>query len=157
MTAVARRIAASPLRSAMGTWEEIVVLIAPDPTSPAHTELTSAAGVASASISSEATAGDPIVVWGSGPRVRIYCIFGEDAIVGNNVNEDPLVTCPTVGDWAMSIPCPPEDVDWSEAALRHGTTRIRVRALGEKVEGAEESSTESVATLAIDQKEFLSS
>ncbi len=156
MTVIARRIASSPLRSAMSTWDEIAVLLAPDPASPARVELAGAAGVASASISSEATADEPIVVWGNGPRVRIYCVFGEDAIAGDNVNEDPLVRCPTDGEWSMSIPCPPEDVDWSESSLRRGTTRISARAVGEEVQEAEDSSAQPKA-LTIDPKEFLRS
>ncbi len=156
MTVIARRIASSPLRSAMNTWVEIVALLAPDSASSARAELAGAAGVASASISSEATADEPIVVWGTGPRVRIYCVFGEDAVVGKSVNEDPLVSCPTDGEWSMSIPCPPEDVDWSERSLRRVTTRISARAVGEEVQDAEDTSAQSKA-LTIDPKEFLRS
>ena len=32
----------------------------------------------------------PIVVWGGGPRVRVYCVFDEDAITQDGVNEEAL-------------------------------------------------------------------
>ena len=40
-------------------------------------------GVACSLVSSEAFT-DAIVIWGNGPRVRVYCLFGEDAIIGDD-------------------------------------------------------------------------
>ena len=67
-TVLARRVASSPVRTAAQTWAKIVEIIAPDPQSTARKELAKAAGVACASISSEATKDAAIVVWGGGPR-----------------------------------------------------------------------------------------
>ena len=116
-TVVARRVAATPTRTASQTWDKIAELLAPDAASEARKELAKAAGVACASISSEATANAAIVVWGAGPRVRIYCVFGEDAILGEGVDEDALTKSPTGGDWQMSLPCEPADVAWSKNKL----------------------------------------
>ena len=65
MTVVARRVAASPKRTAAQTWEAIVALIAPESKSAARAELAKAAGVACTSISARrsgtrrSSCGDP--------------------------------------------------------------------------------------------------
>lgn len=154
-TVIARRVASTPTRTAAITWDKIVEILAPDPKSNARQELTIAAGVACASISSEATKGAPIVVWGGGPRVRVYCVFGEDAITGDGVSEGALAKSPTEGDWKMSIPCPPEDVKWSNDKLAAVSTRISARSLDDDVDDEESKSESSARTFAINAEEFL--
>ena len=53
------------------------------------------------------------MIWGGGPHVRVYCVFDEDAITKDGLNEDALPKSPTEGDWRMSIPFLAEDVAWS--------------------------------------------
>lgn len=130
---VARRVASTPTRTASDTWAKIIALVAPDPLSSARAELVQVASVASSSIACEATADDPIVVYGGGVRVRVYCVFGDGAIVGDDVNEEPLQRCPTEGDWKMSIPCAPEDLQWAQAALAANAKRVSARATGAPV------------------------
>lgn len=156
-TVMARRVAATPIRSAAETWEKIVEVLAPEPESVARKELVKAEGVACASISSEATKDAPIVVWGGGPRVRVYCVFDEDAVTGDGVNEGALPGSPTKGDWKMSIPCPPEDVAWSNHKLATFSSRISARSLEEDV--ADDQSEESAGSVssAINLDEFLKS
>lgn len=153
-TVVARRVESTPSRTAAQTWEKVVQILAPEPRSPAREELTKAAGVACSSISSEAIKEAPIVVWGRGPRVRIYGVFDDDAITGDGVNEDALSKSPTEGDWRMSIPCPPEDVQWSNKKLSAVTKRISARFLDDDV--ADETDSASAArSLTINAEEFL--
>lgn len=153
-TLVARRVASMPSRTAAQTWEKIVQILAADPRSPAREELAEAAGVACSSISSEAIKEAPIVVWCGGPRVRVYGVFDEDAITGDGVNEDALSKSPTEGDWRMSIPCPPEDVQWSNGKLSAVTKRISARSLDDDI--ADESDSASAArSLTINAEEFL--
>jgi hypothetical protein len=71
-----------------------------------------------------------IVVWGVGPRLRVYAVHDEDAMLGENVFEDPLTWCPTDGEWAMSLPCPKEDLSWVQASLARSSKRVTVRELG---------------------------
>lgn len=149
---VVRRVASTPSRTAAETWRRIIELVAPQTESAARAELESAAGVACSSISSEATASDPIVVMGSGPRVRMYCIFGEDAVVGEDVNEDALAQTATEGDWSMSIPCLPEDVNWSNQALAAASSRISARSTGEDV--PERADGKGARAARIDTSEF---
>lgn len=153
-TVIARHIASTPIRSAAETWARIVGILAPDPHGPARTELAKAAGIACASIASEATRSAPIVVWGAGPRVRVYCIFDEDAVTGDGVNEDPVPRSPTEGDWRMSIPCSPEDVEWSKTKLASISRRISARAANEDVDDDQSDTTASGAPMKIDPVEF---
>jgi hypothetical protein len=153
-TVIARRVASTPLRTASQTWTKIIEILAPDPASTARAELRSAAGVACASISSEATRDAAIVVWGAGPRVRIYCVFDDDAITGDDVNEDVLTRSATDGDWKMSIPCQPEDVSWSSNKLATVSDRISARAPDEDVEDDDTDSTASTPALTINLGEF---
>ena len=156
-TVLARRVASTPVRTASQTWAKITEILASDPASSAHAELRKATGVACASISSEATRDAAIVVWGAGPRVRIYCVFDEDAITGDDVSEDPLLKAPTDGDWKMSIPCLPEDVTWSSAHLASVSSRISARAMDEDVEDGEQGSKAAAPPLTINPAEFFKS
>ena len=156
-TVIGRRVASTPTRTAAQTWAKIVELVAPDPDSPQRKELALAAGVACSSISSEATKDAAIVVWGGGPRVRVYCLFDEDAITQDDVNEEPLPKSPTEGDWKMSIPCLPEDVAWSKAKLASVTSRICARSMDEDVKDEEPKAAVAASSMSINLAEFLKS
>lgn len=156
-TKVSRSVASTPERTAMETWTKICELVAPDPTSAARTELAKVAGVAASSISSEGPKDDAITVHGGGPRTVIYCIYGDDAISGDGVNEDALTKCPTEGDWYMSLPVPKEDFDWSQRKLKSCSARVTARVVGEGVE--EEAQNDAAMAQGgeaiVDMKEFL--
>lgn len=154
-TVSARRVASTPARTAAQTWEKIVQILAPDPRSPARDELAKAAGVACSSISSEAIKDAAIVVWGGGPRVRVYGVFDEDAITGEGVNEDALSKSPTEGDWKMSIPCPPEDVKWSSGKLAAVSNRVSARSLEDDIDDEQSDSASAARSLTINAEEFL--
>ena len=156
-TVIARRVASTPVRTASKTWTKITEMLAPDGNSAARAELRSVAGVACASISSEATRDAAIVVWGAGPRVRVYCLFDEDAITGEDANEDALVKSATDGDWKMSIPCLPEDVAWSSKELASLSSRITARSMDEDVKDDESESAVATTALTINAAEFLKS
>lgn len=156
-TLLARRVASTPVRTAAQTWATIVEIVAPDPQSAARKELAKAAGVACASISSEATKDAPIVVWDGGPRVRVYCVFDEDAITQEGINEDALPRSPTEGDWKMSIPCLPEDVKWSHAKLVSVSSKISGRSVDEDVEDDQTATAASTPSIDINLGEFLKS
>jgi len=156
-TVVARRVVATPVRDARQTWDAICALIAPDAASEARKELAKASGVGCAAIASEATRDAAIVVWGGGLRVRVYCLFDDDAITGDDTNEDMLPSSPTQGDWRVSIPCLPEDVDWSQRNLSSNCTRMQARSMDADVEDAGKSDAVSAAGFSINMAEFLKS
>jgi hypothetical protein len=155
-TVLARRVASTPVRTVADTWAKIVEIVAPDPASPARKELTKVAGTICASIASEAPKEAPIVIWGGGPRVRFYCVFDEDAITKDGVNEDALPKSPAEGDWRMSVPFLAEDVTWSGASLAAASSRVSARSVDDEVADDEPVAAEA-APLSINLAEFLKS
>lgn len=157
-TVVVRRIAATPARPAAEAWGVIVDLLAPRG-SIARQELDRAAGVAMSLIAGEAMRDSPIVVHGVGPRLRLYCLYDDEAILGEGVSEDPLAWCPTDGDWAMSLPCPSEDLAWVGPALARVSSRITVRDQTEAApsEGQEQASRAGADLSPVDVEAFLRS
>jgi hypothetical protein len=145
MTIVARRFVSIPERSASATWDAISQLLAPESDSAAAAELRSVAGVAASLISREAMT-SPIVVWGAGPRVRIYCLYNDDAVEGDDVNETALPFDTTDGEWYMSLPCPAEDLSWVQNALKSKSKRITARDMETALDSDEEESSRSGAT-----------
>jgi len=157
---VARRIIAIPARHASGAWAKMVDLIAPDQNSRARKELESVAGIANLLISEEAFKDAAVVVRGKGPRIRLYCLYNDDAISGEDVSEAALATIPTEEEWKMSLPCPTDDLEWVQAALKNKSTRITARDLSEPVTDEDEDSqheNSSAKAVTINRKEFFRS
>jgi hypothetical protein len=147
MTVLARVIRTTPHRPADEAWEVIVGLLAPTP-GAARDELMKVAGIATLLVAAGTPKDYKIVVWGGGPRVRISCIYDEDAITGDNANETKLARSATDGDWAMSLPCREEDLAWVTAALAKKSKRITARKLGEKLDtDADEGESATAATI----------
>jgi hypothetical protein len=155
MSVLARRIISTPVRSASETWTMITNLLAPKD-GDGRRELSRVGGVACSLVASEAFTDDAIVIWGNGPRVRVYCLFGEDAITGDDKAETTLATCPTDGDWSMSLPCPGEDLSWVQKELTALSKRITARNLGDSVPD-EESEAEPSASNSVDEGAFFRS
>jgi hypothetical protein len=134
-----------------------MAILAPDKSSANRAELEKIAGVAAATISSEAPKDDAFIVYGTGPQIRVYCVFGDDAISGDGVNEDALRDDPTDGDWKISMPCLEEDLDWMQKKLKTLSSRVSARALGESVEYEKTKGAQRSSALILDLKEFLKS
>jgi hypothetical protein len=157
MTVVARRVVSTPVRTASETWAVITDILAPKD-GPGKKELGKIAGVACSLIVSEAMENDAVVVWGNGPRVRLYCLFGDAAISAEDKNEDKLVTCPTEDNWSLSLPCPAEDLAWVQSELATLSNRVTARELGEPVPDEEAQSSEaSTSANSIDEDAFFRS
>lgn len=123
---VMRQIAATPARSAADAWDVITQLLTQGD-GEVRAELDRVGGIAMAMIASEAPHNSPITISGSGPRLRIYCQYNEDAVLGASTNEEPLSWCPTDGDWQLSLPCLAEDEPWASAELARLSNRVTVR------------------------------
>lgn len=158
MTVMARTFCSIPKRSALETWTAIVSLLAPKASSEARRELESVAGIASSLITREAM-NSPIVVYGCGPRVLIYCVYHEDAITADTANENKLAFDATDGDWHMSLPCPADDLNWVVGALAKKTKRITARDQAAAVESEDSSQALKAAsndgTASINMEGFL--
>lgn len=129
MTSAARKVTAIPVRLATDTWQRIIDLVAPT-NKAARTELASVTGVAASLITREAMKSSPIIVAGDGPRLRIYCVYGEDAVAGDQANEAALAASPAEkGEWTMSLPCSADDLDWVRASLKKRSSRVTARDL----------------------------
>lgn len=142
MTVVVRTFSSIPKRSALETWCAIVGLLAPKAGSAARQELESIAGIASSLITREAMTA-PIVVHGCGPRVRIYCLYNEDAITGDAANEKELAFDATGGDWHMSLPCPADDLAWVSNSLGKKSKVITARDQAEEYDSDESTRSEA--------------
>jgi hypothetical protein len=156
MTVVSRRIVSTPARSASASWDVIVKLVTA-PGSQAREELQRIEGVASCIIAEESLKSDPCVVFGSGPRVRVYCLYNEDAIAGEDANEAALMFAPTEGDWRMSLPCAADDLEWVKKALSERSTHVTAREAGTAVDQEPPNASTSSAAAVIDREAFLRS
>jgi hypothetical protein len=158
MTTVVRRtFTSTPQRDAAATWQAIVALLTQGKAGDARAELLAVAGVAASVIADQGPKDAAVVVTCDGPRTRIYCLYGDDAIGGSDANEDALGFNPLQGDWRVSLPCGDEDLAWVQAALKTHSSRIAAR---DKATGASIEDTSKVAptsSLTVDIKGFLGS
>jgi hypothetical protein len=153
MSTIRRDFRASPHRTGAEAWTAIARLLAPKEDSAARKELLSVTGIIGQIISTESVKDYPIVSADSGPRVRIYCIYNEDALDEDSGNEAALAFDATSKDWKVSIPAEAEDMDWSQAELSKCSRRITVR---EKTEPFKSEDREaSPSGLKVDPNEFL--
>jgi hypothetical protein len=128
MTTVARRtFRSNPQRDALQTWTAIVDLLTQGNIDASRTELLAVGGVAASVIAEQAPKDAAIVVTCDGPRTRIYCLYEDDAIEGSDANEEVLGFDPLKGDWRVSLPCPADDLDWVQGALKKHSNRITAR------------------------------
>ncbi|MFP9230749.1 hypothetical protein [Pectobacterium cacticida] len=146
-TVVSRTFRSSPHRDALQTWDAIVELLTQGKDSTARKELKAVAGVAASLISDQAPKGAPIVATCDGPRTRIYCLFDEDAINGSGASEDSLGFEPLKGEWAVSLPCPKEQLAWVQSALKKHSSRISARDLEQGFATEEKATAEQALSL----------
>lgn len=154
MTVVRRTFKSTPAREASETWRSITAFLLRNGDGSARAELEAVAGIASSLIADQAPRDSSITVICSGPRTRLYCAYDDDAIGGDDVNEDAVGFDPLHGDWFISLPCAAEDLSWTQRALAQHSNRITARNLSDKqVETAANSASASALTL--DTKGFL--
>ena len=155
-TIASRIIRSSPHRDTANTWELIVELLTQGKQGAARAELMSIAGVASSIIAERAPKEAAIVVTCDGPRTRIYCLYDDDAIDGSDAKEDSLGYQPLKGDWAVSLPCPADDLAWVQRALKAKSSRITARDQSSQLGESEDASAKSQA-LTLNVEAFLKS
>ena len=156
MTVIARRIIALPARTASDAWAVIVNMLAPEPDCQARRELLNTTGIACVLIADEAMKA-PIVVYGSGPRIHIYCLYDEDAITGETAREESLAFVATEGEWQMSLPCPTDDLDWVQDALQKQSTHVTARDMTTTVDAEKSENNRNVSTDIVDMEAFFRS
>lgn len=127
MTIVVRKIASSPERTSAETWNTIVKLLAPSEDKWAS-ELNAITGCMSSIIASKILINSPIIIRGNGPLLRIYCLYDDDAVIGEDKKEQALNWEPISGDWKMYAPCPENLLDQMKNFISKRVTRIELHS-----------------------------
>ena len=157
MTTVASRVVrSSPYQDSAASWKQIVDLLTQNKNEAAKKELLSIIGVASSIIAEQAPRDAAIVVTCDGTRTRIYCLYDEDSIEGSDAKEDVLGYDALKGEWAVSLPCPAEDLAWVQRSLKSKSTRITARDMSTTLGELEETVAKSEG-LTLDVEKFLKS
>lgn len=152
-TRVRRTFRSSPARTAAATWAAIIDVITPEG-APGRGHLKSLTGIAASLIATEVWKKTPVIIAGVGPQLRVYCLYNEDAIVGDGASEDALAWSPTTGEWTIELPCPTEDLDWVQTALSNADAPASaVDCTQARVSSTRETSVDGVQ--AIDTEAFL--
>jgi len=88
MTVVVRRMAACPARISSDVWSAITGLVCRGDKA-AIAEFDKVKNIAACLINDEAFANSAMSLKNDGPRLRVYCVYGDDAVTGE-VKESPL-------------------------------------------------------------------
>jgi hypothetical protein len=155
MTTAARTFRSSPYRDTVKTWEVIVDLLTKNGNKVTRAELLSVTGVAAAILAEKSAKDAAIVATGDGPRTRIYCVYDDDALDDSEAKEDALGFEALAGDWAISLPCPKDDLAWVQAALKQKSTRITARDLSDGLGSSQSSSSSATDDLGFNAEAFL--
>lgn len=155
-TVVSRTIRSTPHRSASATWAIIMDLLLQGRTGSARNEMQAVSGIAASLITDQAPKDAPIVVTCDGPRTRIYCLYDDEAVEGSDASEDTLGFDPLRGDWAISLPCAKDDLDWVTKALAVHSSRITAREPDATV-AADTAEKAAAQAFTLDPKGFLGS
>lgn len=156
-TVVSRVVRSSPHRNTSDTWIVIVDLLTQGKDGEAREELLSVSGVASTVIAEQAAKEAAIVVTCDGPRTRIYCLYDEGAIEGSDAKEDAIGFDALKGQWAVSLPCPKDDLEWVQRALNAKSTRVTARDLAQPLGDESVVKATSRAGLTLNADQFLKS
>ena len=153
MNAVAREVAAIPVRTSVQTWEAIAGLLA-SAGSPERDRLDAVTNIAAILITAEYTRQSPIVVMpASGPRVRIRTVHGMDAIDAI-AGEIPLAANPCADPgWSMSLPCGIDDIEEMRDALR-ADPGIEVRDVTDGITAGETTPATGTAAWSVNYDEL---
>lgn len=148
MSTVVRRFLASPVRLSSDTWAAVTKLVCKGQAN-ATLEFAKVSGIASALLNDELFKSHPFVVKNKGPRLRVYCIYGQDAISEEGKNEDALSWDPVANDWHAYIPCAPEEFKEISKLLNSKSGKFSVYDIDEGLPDQEE--TEDKTTTANSQ------
>ena len=94
------------------------------------------------------------MIAGNGPRLRIYCLYGSDAVDGDDRDENALSWVPTEGDWTMHVPCDGDDLEWVKTALKKSSSRIVAYDLQENSPSTAQNAAGTSEQLSINAEVF---
>jgi hypothetical protein len=150
MSVITRRFSACPVRTAAQTWNVIVKILS-DHNQKVEQELNRICGISSSLIAEGTPKSDAITIIGTGPRLRIYCLYDEDGSV-EDANEALLNwNLFERDDWQIWLPVGKSDLDWVSAALRKEGSRFKAYETGSKIDDSEDDKASNpIKTLSID-------
>ena len=118
MSIIIRKIASSPKNNASKTWDIITEIVCHKSLDHRKEFLKVKGGVCS--VISEKTPKDrPIIIRGNGPLLRIYCLYGDDAVDSEEVSEDVLNWNPLSKNWIVYVPCPKSEIDGLQSFFKN--------------------------------------
>jgi len=146
MTVSVRKFSASPVRNATEVWNFIVDTISSSDV--IKTELRKVAGVAASIIADGIPSIFPITIIGSGPRLRLYCLYDEDAL-GDDKKEDPLNWKLFDQQWQVFFPVEKADQEWTDKILKGKGNNFFTYVIGEEINTADEQEASQPSQLTI--------
>jgi hypothetical protein len=150
MSTVARRFLASPVRLSSIAWEAISNLICQGD-ARAASEFAKVSGIASSQINDRILKDNPLILKNDGPRLRVYCLYGEDATGGDDKNEDSLSWKPTASEWHVFLPCSAEEYDEMKSILKGKSAKFTLYNIDDGIPDADDTkaseTTENVTTI----------
>ena len=147
MTTVARKFSACPVRTAVSTWEMITNVIAGG-NETVKAELNKVEGIAASIISDGTLADNPFTIIGSGPRLRIYCLYDEDGST-EDANESILHWNLFEGDWEIHFPVEKDDFSWVSKSLTEKGSRFKAYEAGSKPDEDRDAKSNNASGLTI--------
>lgn len=154
MSVVKRTVVSNPERTSVETWSKITEIVCGQD-SEAKKEFEKVSNVTASLLPEEFLKDNPLVVKGSGAQLRIYCLYGEDAISGEDSNEDSLTWDITSKPWMAYLPCSKEEMSWYENTLSDITGKFKVYDLEKGIDKSEYQSNNIKETeFVIDEEAF---
>lgn len=156
MSTIARRFVASPVRLSSDTWKAISTLICQG-NADASKEFEKVAGFACSLLNDGLFGETPLVVKNNGPRLRVYCLYGEDAISGDDKNEEALTWKPMDSEWQAFLPCTTEEYEETSKALKEKSSKFSAYNIAKGIpdsESGEKTATTSSETVSVDWRAF---
>jgi hypothetical protein len=108
-------------------------------------------GIAASIISEGTPQKNAITLIGKGPRLRIYCLYDEDAST-EDANESSLNWNPFESEWEIYLPVEQSDLEWVKTTLSGKGNRFKAYLAGTKIPAEEDTNNakNSGTSLAID-------
>lgn len=125
MSVVKRTVVSNPERTSVETWVKITEIICGQ-NAEAKKEFVKVSNVTASLLSEEFMKDNPLVVKGSGAQLRIYSLYGEDAISGEDSNEESLSWDITSKPWMVYLPCSKDELSWYEKTLSGLSDKFKV-------------------------------
>ena len=150
MSIFSRRVAARPERTASEAWGVAAeVLFGSDADAREACERLS--GIVAMTIAEQVPESHAITLIGTGPRIRLYFEYGDEAISGDDVDERPVDLDTEDRDWTLWLPCGTDDYEWMHSQTEKESAPIMAYDIEEGIPEKEESAqTESVKSDASD-------